>query len=588
MRCQEAFEAISARFDGELRPAEAAPLEAHLAGCPTCRAHAAELGPLARRLRGAAAEQPPVPAALRARIQRAVTPPAPRRMPFVFGLAFLGAGAALGAVTMVARARPTPIAVIAVGSEVTTSTGQLGPGASLAAGDEIIARDRPIELTLGEGGRLALAPGGRLRFEQSAAQIALVAGRAEIELDRATAPLVLNTAGGAIRMDGGRFEVQAGESATEDNVEAAHNAVSVLAHRGRAEVSNEGQTVALRPGVRGWLRSGEPPLIVPASGAEPARPLLAGLPGGAGTPNAGWAKTTAAPGTTTAGPVASTAPAGPAHPGLGRVKGTVAAAPRSAPSGRDDCAPRREAAFVHLAPQGRTPAPLPAAPETVPVSIDRCGTSPTWIAVGRDQALELRNDSDAAIALRMAPEEAITTVAAHSRERLRFGTPGPRLLYCGSNGMPCGHIVVTERPVLAVADVPGDFTLEGIPSGLYELTAWRPPTTGTNQMVLVPPGATAEVSLQPPGHRERDGAVLLASVKAGDGCRLSHADTPVGEACAKGGINRAKKTMKNLLRLARERGTSFECDSCHRNENTWDLTDDGRARFFELLRVIRT
>src|SRR5205809_1857868 len=106
MRCQEAFEALSARFDGELRASEIPLLQIHLAGCAACRAQEQELSLVARRLRGAAAEQPQVPAALRAHITRSIAAPPPRRLPFLFGLTFLGAGVAVGALAVVARARP--------------------------------------------------------------------------------------------------------------------------------------------------------------------------------------------------------------------------------------------------------------------------------------------------------------------------------------------------------------------------------------------------------------------------------------------------------------------------------------------------
>ncbi len=47
MNCDEARARLSAFIDGELPPAEAAALERHLAGCPSCRAEEADL----RRLR---------------------------------------------------------------------------------------------------------------------------------------------------------------------------------------------------------------------------------------------------------------------------------------------------------------------------------------------------------------------------------------------------------------------------------------------------------------------------------------------------------------------------------------------------------
>ncbi len=106
MRCQDAFEALSARFDGELDAEELPALEAHLASCVACRSLQEQLAPVARRLRGAAVEQPHPSLALQARIANAVRPKkSPRRVPVVFGFAFIGAAAALGLFAVAARAR---------------------------------------------------------------------------------------------------------------------------------------------------------------------------------------------------------------------------------------------------------------------------------------------------------------------------------------------------------------------------------------------------------------------------------------------------------------------------------------------------
>jgi anti-sigma factor RsiW len=132
MRCQEAFEAMSARFDGELEPGEAPKLAAHLAGCEACRAEEVNLGALARRLRGSAAEQPTLSPFAAQRIAHLVTPPAPRRSPFgIFGLAFLGATASLAAAALVARARPAEPVGLVAGQEAADA-----PARCLIAGED--------------------------------------------------------------------------------------------------------------------------------------------------------------------------------------------------------------------------------------------------------------------------------------------------------------------------------------------------------------------------------------------------------------------------------------------------------------------
>ena len=56
--CMLARESASARLDGELSELESARLDAHLRGCPDCRAYSAEIGAIAARIRAADLEQP--------------------------------------------------------------------------------------------------------------------------------------------------------------------------------------------------------------------------------------------------------------------------------------------------------------------------------------------------------------------------------------------------------------------------------------------------------------------------------------------------------------------------------------------------
>jgi predicted anti-sigma-YlaC factor YlaD len=58
VNCDKARSGISARLDGELDPAEAGPLDAHLAGCPACRLWAENAAEVTRRVRLRPARQP--------------------------------------------------------------------------------------------------------------------------------------------------------------------------------------------------------------------------------------------------------------------------------------------------------------------------------------------------------------------------------------------------------------------------------------------------------------------------------------------------------------------------------------------------
>ena len=67
-------------------------------------------------------------------------------------------------------------------------------------------------------------------------------------------------------------------------------------------------------------------------------------------------------------------------------------------------------------------------------------------------------------------------------------------------------------------------------------------------------------------------------------CTIStKGDHPVAKACAKGGIKEAKKTMKAMVKQAKDAGKKWECDSCHKNEEDWKLTADGEKLFKEML-----
>jgi hypothetical protein len=81
-------------------------------------------------------------------------------------------------------------------------------------------------------------------------------------------------------------------------------------------------------------------------------------------------------------------------------------------------------------------------------------------------------------------------------------------------------------------------------------------------------------------------AVSFAPVTAdaADKCTIaSKGDNAVVKACEKGGIKEAKKVMKNMVKVAKDKGKKWDCDSCHKNEEDWKLSPDGEKLFKELL-----
>ena len=92
MRCSEAREALSARYDGEAVPVDEATLRAHVVGCAGCAAYERSLAPAARLVTQAAATPP---AALRQRLAESTSIRLSRRraggrLALRFGVAALG------------------------------------------------------------------------------------------------------------------------------------------------------------------------------------------------------------------------------------------------------------------------------------------------------------------------------------------------------------------------------------------------------------------------------------------------------------------------------------------------------------------
>jgi ABC-type sugar transport system substrate-binding protein len=77
-----------------------------------------------------------------------------------------------------------------------------------------------------------------------------------------------------------------------------------------------------------------------------------------------------------------------------------------------------------------------------------------------------------------------------------------------------------------------------------------------------------------------------AARAADDKCTIAtKGDNEVVKACAKGGIKEAKKTMKAMVKVAKDKGKKMDCDSCHKNEEDWKLNGDGEKLFKDLLAI---
>jgi hypothetical protein len=86
-------------------------------------------------------------------------------------------------------------------------------------------------------------------------------------------------------------------------------------------------------------------------------------------------------------------------------------------------------------------------------------------------------------------------------------------------------------------------------------------------------------------------AVLaLAPISAGaseNDCTVAKdATTEIGKACAEGGVKRAKAVMKAMVKQAKKQEMKLDCDSCHKNEEKWDLTSDAKDQYKKLLTLL--
>ena len=77
-----------------------------------------------------------------------------------------------------------------------------------------------------------------------------------------------------------------------------------------------------------------------------------------------------------------------------------------------------------------------------------------------------------------------------------------------------------------------------------------------------------------------------AAIAADAKCTIAvKGDNAVVKACEKGGIKEAKKTMKAMVKVAKDKGKKMDCDTCHKNEEDWKLNGDGEKLFKDLLAV---
>jgi hypothetical protein len=79
-------------------------------------------------------------------------------------------------------------------------------------------------------------------------------------------------------------------------------------------------------------------------------------------------------------------------------------------------------------------------------------------------------------------------------------------------------------------------------------------------------------------------ALIAGRASADDKCTIAtKGDSPVAKACAKGGRGDAKKLMKDAVKTAKANGSTFTCEGCHKDLESFELTKNARDDFGKLM-----
>jgi len=81
------------------------------------------------------------------------------------------------------------------------------------------------------------------------------------------------------------------------------------------------------------------------------------------------------------------------------------------------------------------------------------------------------------------------------KRSFRFDTAGPIPLFCNVHPDMAAYIVVVPTPYFAITNEAGEYKIEGIPDGSYNLTAWNEGSKNQSKHVEVAGGASADFTL---------------------------------------------------------------------------------------------
>jgi len=81
---------------------------------------------------------------------------------------------------------------------------------------------------------------------------------------------------------------------------------------------------------------------------------------------------------------------------------------------------------------------------------------------------------------------------------------------------------------------------------------------------------------------------LAASADDEGPCKIAtKGDSPVAQACQKGGRPAAEDAMKNMVKTAKAKGVAFKCVACHEDMDSFKLKASAGDDFKKLLAALK-
>jgi hypothetical protein len=556
----------------------------------------------------------------------AETGSARRRARVRLALAVLG-GLAAGAALTLGLQRARPVARLGATAAVVTDTGGQArprdPGAALAPGDRVKAGARPTDVVLSSQTSVTLDPRAELTVLKASARIEQ--GGAVIDATAAIEEVRVATAAGDVIMSSARIELHAAAGGPPLAGGQPGAIALVRVEQGSVRLESAGRELGLGVGERGLLVAGHAPVrtasdVAPAAltsdddderrrdrqGAAvhfvSAGPVVVPVTVPAPVPVA----------VPVGVPVVAVAPRTAAARGV--IEGVVdqdgAAPPEpAAPAG---CSESGEPAwavdrgrlgnvYVHISsavpPQGTKPASEP-----VVITQRGCAFVPRLAPMLLGQRVEFRAGDGAVHGVRVSAGASALFDAGLSPGRpvaaWTASYEGLLRLHCDLHPSADATVAVSAHPFFAVSASDGTFRITGVPPGRHTLRAWHARGGEKTAEVTVGDGRPAQARFVFEGEKPVAAAPAPPPEPAppappapappapapSHDCHVAVAGTsPVAQACAEGGVPRARAVMKEIVQVAHARGLTLECKNCHADERAFALAPQARERLGQLL-----